>query len=173
MALNAWGHLDNHFLSEIPTYNADWFRGPDAPHIKRNHTYGGETDVMHFHREFSTEITPKLLSFYLNKFWEQQNDPHHDKDIFKFFEDGEIDRILKAFTLYYDEYKGSSIEAMVEEKAKLTPEEELSYTRALDSHKRSDPVQLLHMLSMFRASRITVSPTSTIVHVSEENCNIM
>lgn len=172
-AINAWDHLDKHFLSTLPEYNVDWFRGPDAPHIKRNHTYDGETDIMHFHREFTTEITPELLSSYLNKFWEQQNDPQHDKAMFKFFEEGEISRILKTFAIYYDGYKGSSIEQLVEEHSKLTPEEESSYNRALNHQRSSEAFQLLRLFSMFAENKITVSPRPNVAHFPEENCTIM
>ena len=89
-ALNAWDHLDGHFLTSMPQYNPNWVRGPDAPHIKRNHTHSGETQSSHFHREFADEVTPETLSAYLNNVWQQQNDPHHDAPVFKFFPKDEM-----------------------------------------------------------------------------------
>lgn len=165
-AVKAWDYLDGKFLSSIPGYNADWFRGPDAPHIKRNHTHKGETDVIHFHREFTMEVTPELLSLYLNKFWEQQNKV--DAGEFKFLNKGEIEHILTIFVTYYQEYKRSFVETLVEEQTTLTREESTSYERALERKEVAD-AHLLRALSMFAA----LKTSSTTIYVSEENCTIM
>ncbi|MFJ1269191.1 hypothetical protein ACD661_11545 [Legionella lytica] len=164
-AIEAWGSLDRNFLGSIPGYNDDWFRGPDAPHIKRNHTHRGETDVDHFHLEFVTEVTPELLSLYLKKFWEQQSS--HADVKFQFFRKGEVEHILEIFEIYYKEYKGSSVEALVEEHSRLTAEERESYDRALQAERA---IEALKFLTMFT---VPGRAKSTSMHASEENCLIM
>lgn len=164
-AIEAWGSLDKNFLDSIPGYNDDWFRGPDAPHIKRNHTHSGETDVTHFHLEFTTEVTPELLSLYLKRFWQQQN-AHPDVG-FQFFRKGEVEHILEVFEIYYNEYKGSSIEALVEEHSQLTAEERDSYDRALKGKRASEALRIFTMFAAL--SRVT----PTMMDAPEENCSIM
>ncbi|AHE66895.1 hypothetical protein Loa_01342 [Legionella oakridgensis ATCC 33761 = DSM 21215] len=70
--LRNWQHLENHFINTMPEYHADWVRGPDAPHIKKNHTSSYEVTSTHYHSEFNTEITPGMFSFYLRNIFTQQ-----------------------------------------------------------------------------------------------------
>ncbi|RUR06985.1 hypothetical protein [Legionella sp. km772] len=174
-ALNAWHHLDDHFLSSMPHYNPDWIRGPDAPHIKRNHTHSGETETSHFHREFTSEVTPELLAAYLNKFWQQQNASEHDAAVFKFFQEGEVEDILEKFVSYYKEFKGSSVEALWEEGSRLTESEAESYEKAVQAEKFEKELSKLYLLSMFARRPVSLASamTSSLDSDNEESCRIM
>lgn len=132
--LRAWGEIDGQFLESMPEFNADWIRGPDAPHFKKNHTNEGELEKTHFHREFKEEINPSLLSAYLSLFELQQNKPNLDVAGFVFLAKGDIETIVGRFSSYYEEYKGSRTEELFEEAAQLLPKEEESYEEALREH---------------------------------------
>lgn len=129
----AWYHLQHHFINELPGYNPNWVRGPDAPHIKRNHTSKYEIAHEHFHTEFNVEVTPELLKVYLDKFYMQQL--KHPDTIYQFFTSKiEIYDLLAKFHLYYHEYKNSSVEEQYLFETKLTQEEKNAYDQAVTEH---------------------------------------
>ncbi|KTD61192.1 hypothetical protein [Legionella spiritensis] len=120
----------------MPGYHQDWVRGPDAPHIKRNHTNEAEVPIAHFHREFESEVTPELLALYLNNIYTQQQE-HYEESVkdYSFFEnEGEVEEIIEKFTIYYKEYEKSDVEKLFNDETKLTPEEIIAYETAVSEH---------------------------------------
>src|SRR5689334_8199885 len=80
-----WIHLETHFLLAMPGYIAEPVRGPDAPHIKKDHTHAAETEIMHAHSEFTSEITPERFSAYLTHMFAQQQEKEHASENYQFF----------------------------------------------------------------------------------------
>ncbi|MDP1602588.1 MAG: hypothetical protein Q8M03_04920 [Legionella sp.] len=132
IAMNKWKHLDSHFLASMSHYNKNWVRGPDAPHIKRNHTNAFETSVIHFHREFYTEITPEIFAFYITNFYTQKKS-HSEK--YQSLFSVNLETTIEAFKAYYDyyckEYRWSVDERLFEEEHNLTEDERTLYERAV------------------------------------------
>lgn len=137
-----WVHLEGHFLKTLPGFNPDWVRGPDAPHIKKNHTNHSEVPIVHYHREFSSEITPELFARYLNNFFEQQINHHESK--YQFFIDRqEVVNMQEAYGIYYRNYKGSRLEEIYEDETTLSTEEQLEYSEAVQEHQQEKQLESL------------------------------
>ena len=145
--LKAWGHLESHFLSSMPEYNNNWVRGPDAPHVKRNHTNHYEVPIMHFHREFHTEITPQMLAYYLNQLLAQQY--LHSGREYQLLEDYRVKEVINTFDTYYWEYKNSINEQLFEEEHALTEDEQALYQKAVNEQSHEDLFTMLLSNSFF------------------------
>lgn len=168
MALSNWRHLEKHFINTIPGYNSEWVRGPDDPHVKRNHTNTHEIESMHFHTEFNSEITPELFTSYLNKFFVQQMD-HKDERYQFFTNETEITEIINKFGMCYREYKGSSTETLYEEETRLTSKEQSEYEASViaskDREKLTLPVSLLLELMVSSRHPLFSMPLSSSTQV--------
>jgi hypothetical protein len=189
-AMVSWDHLESHFLNTMPEYNKNWVRGPDAPHVKRNHTSEYEVNYKHFHREFTSEVTPELLRVYLTNLWIQQRSAEHADQNFQFFNgQTEVETILHAFGIYYKEYKGSAAETIFNAEHMLTKDESERYQEAVSSSssKSSDKDEMdlvitaLLVRSMFAGQgqvRIMTfpsegAPASSAKEADLEKCNVM
>ena len=126
--------LEDVFIRAMPGYNMNFVRGPDASHLKRNHTSSAEIPLTHFHSEFITEITPEFLSLYLHTMLKYQK--LYKDERFKFFEDAsEVNNIIFKYSVYYADYKGSSTEELYEEQTTLTDHEEEEFREAAERSK--------------------------------------
>ncbi|MCC5015153.1 MULTISPECIES: hypothetical protein [unclassified Legionella] len=133
-----WIHLQAHFITTMPGYIAEPVRGPDAPHIKKDHTHAKETEVMHSHSEFASEITPERFSAYINNMFAQQQAGSHVSEKYQFFVDKkEVEEIVKKFAIYYSGYKNSSTEELYEEATTLSPEEQSAYNKAVEDEREA------------------------------------
>lgn len=131
-----WIHLETHFITTMPGYITDPVRGPDAPHIKKDHTHAEETEIMHSHSEFASEITPERFSAYINNLFAQQQAGEHASEKYQFFVDKkEVEEIVQKFAIYYSEYKNSSTEELYEEATTLSPEEQSAYDKAVEEER--------------------------------------
>lgn len=138
----------------MPEWNADWFRGSDELHLKRNHTNAAEVKRDHFHLEFTGEVTPALLARYLKTFEKKSGFIG-----FAFFEKGEIDSILETFTTYYGHYKNSLTEALFNQETQLPLDEKKRYEREYQENKKEPSA--LAMLSVFAAVDVSEASSST------------
>ena len=133
-----WIHLEANFITTMPGYIVDPVRGPDAPHIKKDHTHAEETEIMHTHSEFASEITPERFSAYINDLFAQQQAEEHASETYQFFVDKkEVEEIVQKFALYYSEYKHSSTEELYEEATTLSPEEQSAYNKAVEEEREA------------------------------------
>ncbi|STX44046.1 Uncharacterised protein [Legionella donaldsonii] len=142
-----WIHLETHFITTMPGYIVDPVRGPDAPHIKKDHTHAEETEIMHTHSEFASEITPERFSAYINDLFAQQQAEEHASETYQFFVDKkEVEEIVQKFAIYYREYKNSSTEELYEEATTLSPEEQSAYAKAVEERDAREEVEAVSRL---------------------------
>jgi hypothetical protein len=102
-------------------------RGEDAEHVKRHHGVKEETQVMHMHYSFDQDVTPQLLEHFFNQLLTAQKSPDHPGD--QFIMEHEVKEIIKAFTTFYAEFKGSKLENEFLEERQLTKQEKDSLVK--------------------------------------------
>jgi len=140
-----WEYLSSRFLSNMPylATKESIFISDGIHHLKQEHTNTLERTYIHTHLPFLKEITPELLSLYLYEMYEQQKmlpEAHY-----QFFQGrDEVEDIMKAFSIHYDLYKGSSIEREYNECSTLTPEEQIEHEQAVETLPKYAIYPLIH-----------------------------
>ena len=173
-----WNHLNQHFINSFPEV------GPEEGvsltsgvfHRKKEHTNTRESTIVHLHIPFMEEITSELFSKYLRNLYNQQI--VHDEN-YQFFRDAnEMESIIKTFNYYYDDYKGSLLEAEYEEDTKLTSSEENEHKIDVNNAKKNNPNKI-NLASLLLASVLSQQPPirpGTAEEIEETNqigCPIM
>ena len=112
-------HLLKHFKlkqSEVMV------RGEDPEHVKRHHGYAGETEITHAHSAFDQDVTPQILTQFLQGILQAQKE-HSAEGEYQFIDDATAARVLEAFTVFHREFTGSAIQEQFLEERQLTKEE--------------------------------------------------
>lgn len=102
-------------------------RGEDAEHVKRHHGVKEETQVMHMHYSFDQDVTPELLEHFFKQLLAAQKSPDHPDD--QFISELEVKDIIKNFTRFYADFKGSQLEKEFLEERQLTKQEKDSLVK--------------------------------------------
>lgn len=127
--LSSWRHLEGHFVPSMPQYK-EWIRGSDAPHVKLQHSNKGEVEIPHWHNEFSETISPEILRAYLYGILEQQQLAEHSAPKYQLITEEMCRYTLDAFSQYYKDFHGSTLEKDFLAETALTGEEEQEMTKA-------------------------------------------
>jgi hypothetical protein len=171
-----WTQLELNFVPNFPEFEAEV--GVSLTdgifHRKKEHTNSNERKIIHSHATFLREVTPELFSRYLNHFYFQQVQYKNKKGYHFFKNPEEVNTIIEAFSEYYKNYKGSSIEEQYEFDTELTPDEKNEHEAQIKKPKGAkmkELAQLLTLMSIFDPARMRPSLESIIN--DEDDCRIM
>lgn len=140
--LSSWRHLEGHFVPSMPQYK-EWIRGSDAPHVKLQHSNKGEVEIPHWHNEFSETISPEILRAYLYGILEQQQLAEHSAPKYQLITEEMCRYTLDAFSQYYRDFHGSTLEKDFLAETALTGREEQEMTKARQVDMRQARVERL------------------------------
>ena len=117
-----FGHLLEHFEMD---HRSNMVRGEDNEHVKRHHGVQQETNIPHQHISFDRDVNPTMLAEFLAGLIQAQKDHSKDKQ-YQFFDARTAKDVQHAFTQFYAEFYGSSLQKECLLDCRLTKAEALS-----------------------------------------------
>jgi hypothetical protein len=125
-----FGHLTSHFKQD---HQQEFVRGGDSEHIKRHHGSSIETQTPHQHFSFDRDVTPEMLTQFLEGILKGQSD-HKTDEQYQFIDVDMVKAVTKRFAYFYSNFYGSSLQKQFMEERQLTQEEKES----LVNHAKMD-----------------------------------
>lgn len=124
-----------HLLSEQGALQHEQLmvRGNDSEHVKRHHGVQNEINVMHMHYSFDEDVSPQLLQHFFDQLLKAQQSCGGDI----FIDESEAREIVRSFTDFYANFKGTKLERDFLEERQLTPEEKQSLVQLAKKEPRS------------------------------------